>query len=101
VSAATVNAYGSVQASATPTMPSDARNLPRVICQSSIGKVRSSSSVPLFRSSATARMVMAGTSTTKSTGATPKNCRSDAWPARNRVLKYSQPDSSRKPPSTM
>ena len=52
---------GKVSASAMPMNAQAARNLPSTACHSGTGRVSSSSIVPLLRSSAHSRIVIAGT----------------------------------------
>ena len=54
---------------ATQTNRSDAKNLPKTICQSEIGFVFSSSMVPVLNSSAKLFMVIAGIKKRKTQGA--------------------------------
>jgi len=63
-----------------------AANFASTISTSRTGAVRSSSSVPVLRSSATSRMVMTGSMSTKSMDIWKKMCRSVATLLRKRTL---------------
>ena len=64
----------------THIMPRAARNLPSTTSCSATGSVINPSKVPLFRSSAMRRMVMAGTNSMNNSGHSAKKPRIDALP---------------------